>query len=758
MCLLSIAFGLILQLRRIAAALISIGVALPSFALTIGRPQGSTWIGKPVDLVIPLTLEEGDGGDSLCLGAEVLQGDTRIDDKRVTVSLEPGSSAATPRMHVRSTVIVDEPVVTVAVSAGCATRSTHRYVLLADVPADIAVPGVTTSPGGRSSSNGSTGSSAFSSSDSRFGGDSNGSFNGATSGAATARRSAAPRVVRPRDPDAVAAAPRRPAPAKPPAPSRRVVVAAAPVAPPAASPVAPRTPAAAATAAAADAKPAASVGPGLKASPELIAPPVEDPAKRAEAAALWKAVGTPSEDAQRDAQRMQTLEATLTALREQTAQNQRTLLEMRQELAAARDSRYRNPLVYALIALLLLALIGMLLLWRLAKRAAAPAWWGEAPAAGGRAPDEPGAGGMPRSAGRLPEPRAFPTRQVAAASRPAPLDDIEPAYLSGYGSLENTVVRTPDGAPVRPVNTEELFDVQQQSDFFLSLGQHDQAIAVLSEHIADNPGTSALAYLDLLRIFHSLGRRDDYARLRHEFERAFNADVPEFDKFSEAGRGLEHYRSTLARIESQWPAPGTLALIEELVFRKPGTHGDEAFDLAAYQELLLLYSVAKEVIDPDSAPPAPVTPLSFVDTFGHELEPTMPAPIDREIPTREMPLDTLEAGSPPDAIEGAPTLPDSIYGGIDDGLQHNTAYVQAPTTLPPAAVPPAARPRAPHRPGVDLDLAEFDKTAYETMPAPIEVSAPTAEREKNPHIIDFDLFDPATEAEIAPKKSPDTKR
>ena len=770
MCLLSIAFGLILQLRRIAAALISIGVALPSFALTIGRPQGSTWIGKPVDLVIPLTLEEGDGGDSLCLEAEVLQGDTRIDDKRVTVSLEPGSSAAAPRMHVRSTVIVDEPVVTVAVSAGCATRSTRRYVLLADVPADVAVPGVTTSSGERLLGNGSGGRSAFSPSSNEFRGDVNGSSSGVTAGAAPARRSASPRVVRPRDPDAVGAAQRRPAPAKPLTAPRRVVVAAAPYAPP---PAATRTAAPATLTAAADAKSVTTAGPrlqvdamepaaahdaGLKASPGLAAPSVDDPARRAEAAALWKTVGTPSEDAQRDAQRMQTLEATLTTLREQTAQNQRTLLEMRQDLAAARDSRYRNPLVYALIALLLVALIAMLLLWRLAKRAAAPAWWGEAPAAGGRTPDEPGAEGVPRSAGRLPEPRAFPTRQVAAMSRPAPLDEIEPAYLSGYGSLENTVVRTPDGAPVRPVNTEELFDVQQQSDFFLSLGQHDQAIAVLSEHIADNPGTSALAYLDLLRIFHSLGRRDDYARLRHEFERAFNADVPEFDKFSEAGRGLEHYRSTLARIESQWPAPGTLALIEELVFRKPGAHGDEAFDLAAYQELLLLYSVAKEVIDPDSAPPAPVTPLSFVDTFGHELEPTMPAPIDREISTLEMPLETLEAESAPNAIEGAPTLPDSIYGDIDDGLQHNTAYVPAPTAVAPANVPLAARPRAPHRPGVDLDLAEFDKTAYETMPAPIEVPNPTAEAEKDPHFIDFDLFDPATEAEIAPKKSPDTKR
>lgn len=508
-------------------------------------------------------------------------------------------------------------------------------------------------------------------------------------------------------------------------------------------------------------EPTAARDAGLKASPALASPTLEDPAKRAQAAALWKAVGTPADDAQRDAQRMQTLEATLTVLREQTAQNQRALLEMRQELAAARDSRYRNPLVYALLALLLLALVGMLWLWRLAKRAAAPAWWGEAPADGGRLSDEPGLGDTPLGAGRLPEPRAFPTRQVAAMSSPAPLDDIEPAYLSGYGSLENTVARTPDGAPVRPVNTEELFDVQQQSDFFLSLGQHDQAIAVLSEHITDNPGTSALAYLDLLRIFHSLGRRDDYARLRHEFERAFNADVPEFDKFSEEGRGLEHYRSTLARIESQWPAPGTLALIEELVFRKPGTHGDEAFDLAAYQELLLLYSVAKEVIDPDSAPPAPVTPLSFVDTFGHELEPTMPAPIDRGVPTGETPfapIETLDGRSKPEMIENAPTLSDSIYGGIDDGLQHNTAYVPAPSAVPPATLPPPARPRAPHRPGVDLDLAEFDKTAYETMPAPIEAPVATAAPEKDPYLIDFELFDPATEAEIAPKKFPDTKR
>lgn len=472
---------------------------------------------------------------------------------------------------------------------------------------------------------------------------------------------------------------------------------------------------------------------GLKTSPQLSLPASEDLARRAAAAAEWRALSTEPEAAQREAQRMQALEAALAALREQTAQNQRTLLEMRSELAQARDSRYRNPLVYALIALLLLALVAIVLLWRMARRAAAPAWWGETP--------PQGEGGLTRPSSLRallddePDIDSVPPRRSASATTfgAATFAAAEPDEDSGFGEPEPPPARMPDGAPVRPVNTEELFDVQQQSDFFLSLGQHDQAIAVLREHIAANPGTSALAYLDLLRIFHSLERKEDYARLAEEFERAFNADVPAFENFNETGRGLEHYRSTLARIESQWPAPGTLALIEELIFRKPGAHEDEAFDLAAYQELLLLYSVAKEVIDPDSAPPAPVTPHSFLDTFGHHPLATTPAPLERE--------------SAPEAVEYGPTLPPSIYGAIDDKLHHETVLVpDAPQAL---AAGPAPVPRA--RPDIDVDLAEFDKTAFETMRAPMETPKPPPTPSSDPHVIDFELFDPATEAEIAPK-------
>ncbi|RZL86384.1 MAG: hypothetical protein EOP82_30150 [Variovorax sp.] len=437
---------------------------------------------------------------------------------------------------------------------------------------------------------------------------------------------------------------------------------------------------------------------------------------------------------------MQALEATLAALREQTAQNQRVLLQMQSELAQARETRYRNPLVYGLIALLLIALVAILLLWRLARRAAAPPdWWREAASRSGE-----------RSAARThrfealldddldgeptPPRRSANATQFGAATfappEPEEDDDFDDEHAPPHPA------RVPDVSQPRPVNTEELFDVQQQSEFFLSLGQHDQAIAVLREHIAANHGTSALAYLDLLRIYHSLERKDDYARLAEEFERAFNADVPPFEQFNEAGKGLEHYRSALGRIESQWPAPGTLALIEELVFRKPGVHEDEAFDLAAYQELLLLYAVAKEVIDPNSAPPAPVTPQSFADTYGHEPMPTAPA--------------SLEPERPPLAIVDGPVLEPSIYGAIDDGLGHETQLI--PPSQAPAAATTADAAETQPPAHIDLDLAEFDRTAFETLRAPIEDSKPETKGPSNdPHVIDFELFDPEMEAEIAPR-------
>jgi hypothetical protein len=155
-----------------------------------------------------------------------------------------------------------------------------------------------------------------------------------------------------------------------------------------------------------------------------------------------------------------------------------------------------------------------------------------------------------------------------------------------------------EDAASRAVNAEELLDIQQQADFFVSLGQHEQAIELLRQHIDDNAGTSPLAYLDLLSIYHRFELREDYDRLGSEFTRLFNVQVPPFEEFSAAGAGLEAYPSELARIEALWPTPAVIELIESFIFRRPdaidGSSDLEPFAPEAYRELLMLFAVAKE--------------------------------------------------------------------------------------------------------------------------------------------------------------------
>src|SRR5574337_1504793 len=157
-----------------------------------------------------------------------------------------------------------------------------------------------------------------------------------------------------------------------------------------------------------------------------------------------------------------------------------------------------------------------------------------------------------------------------------------------------------EDAASRAVNAEELLDIQQQADFFVSLGQHEQAIELLRQHIDDNAGTSPLAYLDLLSIYHRFELHDDYDRLRAEFTRIFNVQVPPFEEFSAvAGAGLEAYPSELARIEALWPTPAVVDLIESFIFNRPdavaGSSDLEPFAPEAYRELLLLFAIAKEL-------------------------------------------------------------------------------------------------------------------------------------------------------------------
>lgn len=747
MCLLLTSTGQpsIVRLRHAAATLFVLGFVVPASALTIGRPQGAAWIGKPLDIVIPLALDGSEVGGSLCPQVEVLQGDTTMDERRVSVSLEPGTAPDAPRLRVRTSRSVEEPFVTLTVKAGCSATSTRQVVLLADPPpVDSALPSFDAPAGSTRGSNAAVPAQSplRAARAARSGGSGEGGAERRrASPPASAARTA--RSVAPEHQNAESAARRRAAasssarsgtPAGASSGGRLQIDALAPLAP--REPVAPAPSAAAAP-------PSSSAQVASTTVAAAPTPAASDPARNEggavapQPAASAPAAAAPTPEAVRDAQRTVALEQALASLREQTARNEQTLLEMRRELAAARESRYSNPLVYALAVLLLLALAALVWMWLASRRAAQSVWWPEG--GGATAPARPSHfGGLDDATDTYPgEDNAGAARALSAGATAAATAPGSPAQGTPAGFIDPDAPRNaqqPDAevrhadfdsptlagqlpSASRSVNTEELFDVQQQAEFFLSLGQHEQAIAVLSEYVADHPETSALAYLELLRIFHSLGRMLDYERVRRQCQQALNVRVPSFDDFhQDAGRPLDHHNEVLQRIEEHWPGPESLPVIEELLFRRPGEDGQPTFDLAAYRELLMLYAMAQE------------QPMS-----GDSQRPSL-----AEVLMRHQQHETLPMALPTSAVE-LPTAPQS--------LARDTALVEPrhPDFQP-------TRPPHPLTASLDFDLNDLDMAGVDTMPDALRRAAKKAP--VVPVIEPSALDQPATELAAAASDAP----
>ncbi len=503
--------------------------------------------------------------------------------------------------------------------------------------------------------------------------------------------------------------------------------------------------------------------PTLRSSTEMVTAPAENAQARAQAAALWRAINAQPQDILRDTQRMQALEADVKGLREQAAKNQTSLSDLRVQLHKAEGERYANGLVYSLLALLALALAGAGYLWQRSRNAvfSGQDWWRRGETAGGD-PGQMGPDSLPPPAvPRKPGPAS--RYQDSAGSVDVDLDVDE----SMFATLKTArpVVAPPDAAPrlvpvmdhsdfvasipgsSRAVNAEELFDIQQQADFFISLGQHEQAIEVLKNHISDNVETSALAYLDLLKIYHSLSRRDEYDQLRGDFNKVFNAQVPVFDAYSDKSSGLEAYHNALARIESLWPSPKVLEIIEESIFRKPGSGDGEAFGLEAYRELLLLYAMAKDVVERGgnvmdfdmsglSQPPGmePHPPTGFSNTsiqpLSASLEMARRSESGRDSAGSSLGTADDEDSPLPDIAMPRP----SPRLGLDIDLSE-------PAPLSSAFMEIADEPHRSAKPELSLDLPmdSIDSGAGDDKPM-------------DSNMVDFDLFDAATERDIAPKK------
>ncbi|MDP1968719.1 MAG: tetratricopeptide repeat protein, partial [Burkholderiaceae bacterium] len=729
---------------------------------------------------------------------------------KVQINTQVGPGPQEALLRIRSAALIDEPVVTIYLRAGCAQKVTRRYVLLADLVTETAG-----SSAGFAPLPGSVLANASAAADSAVAAGIVGAPSSAarSPASATARSTAAERR-RQRRAATAAAATSDPAASRTAAETRPAAAAARPASPrTATASVVRRQPEASRSRLKLDPLDlAAEREPTLRASSEMLSTPTDNAARRSEAAALWRAINAQPLDILRDAQRLQTLEADVKALRTQSAKTDASLKQLRSSLEQAESSKYLNWLVYLLVALLAAALGVAAWLWRSRQSrgvGGADNWWQR----GARRRSFLGEDDLDLGLDEDFHSRP-PSQKLARAGkgRTAPLTpgavgvdvdlEDEPDFDKGRTKTENVAqpprmpprMDTTDfqvslpGSP-RAVNAEELFDIQQQADFFISLGQYDQAIEVLKNHISDNVETSALAYLDLLKIYHTLERRSDYDALREDFNKVFNAQVPEFENFSNQSSGLEAYQSALSRIEALWPSPKVLEIIEESIFRKPGSGEGEAFDLEAYRELLLLYAMAKDVVDrrsdmmdfdlPGAGALADHGERSEVTDFSATNIQPLSALIPRAAPTPG-PKHSALGGLPMDRSEMPATRRRDILKD-DPFLEDSTPTDSVPDApMIDITFPDIAMPRPSPRLGLDIDLSEVADAGLSladmpeprnptsdipAVPSGVEIemdpdfpfeppaAVPQQDKAADSHLLDFDLFDPATEQDIAPKQS-----
>lgn len=582
-----------LKKRPIVLASVLLIAATGSMAMSLGQNRGAALVGRPLNISVQAALDAQDDSTNLCLDADVFYADNKLEKSRIQVTADktPGSSNA--QIHIRSSVLVDEPVVTVYLRAGCQQKSEKRYVLLADLVSEVAVnqpAGMATAAGAAIPTPGPR-AAPFT----------------ASSVAVSARSASRPR------PDAVVSV----------QPGAINVLNQAKV-----KVEAPSAPAQASSRQALRSKDARVAeksrprlklepldltierDPVLKSSTELLSAPVSSDQERSVAAALWRALTAQPQDILRNAEKIQALENSVQSLRAQTQKNQLAINDLNGQLQKAQSERYANMLVYTLGILLLLAIAALAYLWRQRSLLQGDSddalpWWRKDTSFEKNWTNslrDTGISAMPGEA----EPEKESSKEAPAPKR-GESGFAHDKHFSGYGyadsappvslgvrqDFSNSMLQV-----ARAVKAEELVDVQQQADFFVSLGQHDQAIEVLRSHIGGNVQTSALVYLDLFDLYHQLNREADYEALREEFNQHFNAKVPAFALYSHSSPGLEAYASAMSRIEALWPSSKVLEVIEESIFRRPDAT-TKAFDLEAYRELLMLYGVAKEIVKPE---------------------------------------------------------------------------------------------------------------------------------------------------------------
>lgn len=572
-------------LRPVALAVgLFVGMAPHLLAAELGKATGTPVLGRELDVTIPVTLDAP--ADEPCADVQAYFGETRA--KTLDIWIE-SANPQSGRIRVVSTHPVDEPVVSVYVNIKCGGQVSRKYVFLTELVMDAAaVPLVLpSSPVGSEADRARTQAGA------PAGGAATQTPLAVSSSPAVA---VARRSVKPKAAATMASSEG--------AGSASTSAVTKPVSKGAGKPVVASSSAAPKEDANAKSRlklePLSMLeppSPALKVSEEMLAMTAASSPDRQAAAAMWKSLSASPEELVADKAKLRNLETQLGDIQSRFVAQQEMMQKLQADVSAQRTQNW------VLMGLLLLMGGVAFFLYRNGKSrqaAEATGWWNNQ-AAGPRNDEGP--------VSELSRPADVPASvaPVLAPVAPQPLTSVDaPAVkqeLSSAAALTAAfpaqIAKPTDSyfAPLsnKSYDVQELFDVQEQAEFFSSVGQYHRAVDVLKDHVRQNPEGSALSYLDLFALYHRLNRKKDYEELTAKFNEQFSVEVPPFEEFGTATvKHLDDYPSAMDSIAGLWPDEEAMDVIAELIFTKP-KEDQVAFSLEAYRELLMLYAILRDV-------------------------------------------------------------------------------------------------------------------------------------------------------------------
>lgn len=190
--------------------------------------------------------------------------------------------------------------------------------------------------------------------------------------------------------------------------------------------------------------------------------------------------------------------------------------------------------------------------------------------------------------------RSVPPDDSKRHDMPFTFSDAEVSGIQPVNNIDRQEAMHFYSSRVEHLKVEEISDVMQEADFWMSLNDPQRAIEILEPYAAHDLPDSPMPWLYLLDLYRGTDEQLKYTELQERAARIFNVRIALWDEDADLmeSRTLEDYPHIAEQICALWKTNDISAYLENLIFdRRDGARA--GFDLSVYQEIMMLLTMVR---------------------------------------------------------------------------------------------------------------------------------------------------------------------